>query len=175
MEIKREKGIDVRIMVELAMAASLALVLSFIKLYEMPQGGSLSLEMVPVFYVAVRRGGASGLTTGMILGLGQLFFLPRIFYPAQIILDYPLAFTLLGVAGFLKGMPTIGVLVGCSLRYLCHFLSGVLFFAEYAPEGMNVWVYSALYNASYMIPETVITIIIIALILAKEREMRDNN
>ncbi len=168
METKKEYR-DVRLMVEVALAAALAVVLSLIKLYTLPQGGSLSLEMIPVFYVAVRRGGTLGCVAGLLLGLGQLMFGAFIVHPAQLVIDYPLAFTLLGVAGFLRKTPLVGVVVGCSLRFLAHFASGVIFFSQYAPEGMNVLVYSAVYNASYMLPETVITLIVIALILAREK------
>jgi thiamine transporter len=166
-ETKKEYA-NVRVLVEVALAAALAVVLSMIKVYRLPQGGSLSLEMIPVFYIAVRRGGVLGCMTGLLLGLGQLFFGAYIVYPMQVILDYPLAFTLLGVAGFMRRTPLVGIFVGCTLRYLSHFVSGVLFFAEYAPKGMNVWAYSAIYNAGYMLPETVVTLIVIGLILRWE-------
>jgi thiamine transporter len=162
---------NVRILVEVALAAALAVVLSLIKLYTLPQGGSLSLEMIPVFYIAVRRGGTLGCVTGLLMGLGQLFFGAYIVHPAQLVLDYPLAFTLLGVAGFMRSMPLVGVVVGSFLRFAAHFLSGVIFFAQYAPEGMNVLAYSAIYNASYMLPETVITLVVIGLILAREKKI----
>lgn len=162
---------NVRIMVEVALAAALAVVLSLIKLYTLPQGGSLSLEMIPVFYIAVRRGGVLGCLTGLLMGLGQLFFGAYIVHPAQLILDYPLAFTLLGVAGFMRSTPLVGVVVGSFLRFAAHFLSGLIFFAQYAPETMNVAAYSAIYNASYMLPETVITLVVIALILAREKSV----
>jgi thiamine transporter len=168
METKKDIK-NVRILVEVALAAALAVVLSLIKLYTLPQGGSLSLEMIPVFYIAVRRGGILGCVTGLLMGLGQLFFGAYIVHPAQLILDYPLAFTLLGVAGFMRQVPLVGVVVGSFLRYTAHVLSGVIFFAQYAPEGMNVLVYSAIYNASFMLPETVITLVVIGLILAREK------
>jgi thiamine transporter len=168
MESKKDYQ-NVRVLVEVALAAALGVVLSLLKLYSLPQGGSLSLEMLPVFYVAVRRGGTLGCVTGLLLGLGQLIFGAYIVHPVQFILDYPLAFTLLGVAGFMRKTPLAGVVVGCSLRFLAHFASGIFFFSEYAPEGMNVLIYSAVYNASYMLPETVITLIVIVLILAREK------
>jgi thiamine transporter len=160
---------NVRVMVEVALAAALAVVLSLVKLYTLPQGGSLSLEMIPVFYIAVRRGGVLGCVTGLLMGLGQLFFGAYIVHPAQLVLDYPLAFTLLGVAGFMRSVPLVGVVVGSFLRFAAHTLSGVIFFAQYAPEGMNVLAYSAIYNGSYMLPETVVTLVVIALILAREK------
>lgn len=168
--MEQKKNIrNVRVLVEMALAAALAVVLSLIKLYTLPQGGSLSLEMIPVFYIAVRRGGALGCVTGLLMGLGQLFFGAYIVHPAQLVLDYPLAFTLLGVAGFMRSTPLVGVVVGSFLRFAAHVLSGLIFFAQYAPEGMNVLAYSAIYNASYMLPETVITLVVIGFILAREK------
>jgi thiamine transporter len=161
---------NVRILVEVALAAALAIVLSMIKPFTLPQGGSVSLEMIPVFYIAVRRGGVLGCVTGLLMGLGQLFFGAYIVHPVQLILDYPLAFTVLGVAGFMRSTPLVGVLVGSFLRYSVHVLSGVIFFGQYAPEGMNVLAYSSIYNASYMLPETVITLVVIGLILAREKK-----
>ncbi len=160
---------NVRVMVEVALAAALAVVLSMLKLYTLPQGGSLSLEMIPVFYVAIKRGGTLGCLTGLLMGLGQLLFGAYIVHPVQLVLDYPVAFALLGVAGFMRSTPLVGVVIGCTLRFLAHFASGIIFFGQYAPEGMNVWVYSAVYNASYMLPETAITLVVIALILTREK------
>ncbi len=166
---------DVRVLVEVALAAALAIVLSLVKLFALPQGGSVSLEMIPVFYVAVRRGGVLGCVAGLLLGLGQLMFGAFIAHPVQLILDYPLAFTLLGTAGFVRRTPLAGVAVGCTLRFMVHFVSGVFFFSQYAPKGMNVLVYSAVYNASYMLPEAVITLIVIGLILAREKAVAAGN
>jgi thiamine transporter len=174
----------VQIMVEIALAAALAVVLSMLKLFRMPQGGSVSLEMIPVFYIALRHGGLWGCLTGLLMGLGQLFFGAYIVHPAQLILDYPLAFTLLGVSGFFRTIPAkkkmawgltlgaIGMIIGCALRFSSHLISGVIFFGEYAPEGMNVWLYSAVYNASYLIPAALISIVVVLLILAAEGKMR---
>jgi thiamine transporter len=105
------------------------------------------------------------------MGLGQLFFGAYIVHPAQLILDYPLAFTLLGVAGFMRKTPLVSVVVGSFLRFVAHFVSGVIFFGQYAPEGMNVLAYSAIYNASYMLPETVITLLVIGVIMAREKKI----
>jgi thiamine transporter len=86
---------------------------------------------------------------------------PYIFHPAQVLLDYPLAFGALGLAGFFQKRPLIGVVAGITGRFLMHFVSGVVFFGIYAPEGMNPLVYSAIYNGSYLIPELVISGVII--------------
>ncbi|MBU7016120.1 MAG: energy-coupled thiamine transporter ThiT [Theionarchaea archaeon] len=61
----------------------------------------------------------------------------------------------------------LGVIVGIAGRFLCHFISGVIFFSEYAPEGMNPWIYSALYNGSYILGELIISVILIYLLIKK--------
>jgi len=74
-----------------------------------------------------------------------------------VFLDYPLAFGVLGVMGFFKRKVLIGVILGIFGRFIMHFLSGVIFFGSFAPEGVSPIVYSAVYNGSYLIPEIVIS------------------
>jgi len=168
MQEKREYA-KIRLMAQVSLAAALAIVLSPLKIFQMPQGGSVSLEMVPIFFIAIRFGGVWGMVAGLIAGIGQVIFGAYIVHPVQFILDYPLAFALLGVAGFMKNLPLVGVLAGSALRFLAHVVSGAVFFGQYAPEKMNVWFYSAIYNASYMLPETVITLVAIVSLLHAER------
>jgi thiamine transporter len=120
--------------------------------------------MVPILWLAIRRGPRIGVFAGAVYGVVQLVVMPQIYYPAQVLLDYPLAFGCLGLAGLFKKSPLVGVVVAISGRFVMHFISGVLFFAQYAPEGMSPIVYSALYNGSYLIPEMVISLFIIYLL-----------
>ena len=91
--------------------------------------------------------------------------MPQIYYLPQVALDYPLAFGCLGLAGFFQKRWTLaGVVVCITGRFIMHLISGVLFFASFAPEGMNPWVYSAIYNGSYMIPELGISLFVIFLL-----------
>lgn len=149
-----------QVVTEVGVAVALAAVLSLIRVFRMPQGGSISLEMVPIFYVALRRGGGTGVLAGLVLGMVKLVLEPYVVHPLQFLMDYPLAFAALGLAGFFPGAPLVGVLVGGAARFLLHVLSGVVFFASYAPEGSNVWVYSLTYNATYMVPEVVIAMLV---------------
>jgi len=79
-------------------------------------------------------------------------------------LDYPLAFGCLGLAGFFRKYPIVGVIVAVTGRFVMHLISGAVFFANFAPEGLNPWIYSALYNGSYMLPELVISLFVIFLL-----------
>ena len=153
----------VRIITETIVMVALAGALYLIKIFTLPQGGSVTLgSMVPIFLLALRRGPRIGIIGGVAFGLVALIEdvysgVEVIFYPAQVILDYPLAFGLLGLAGFFQKIPILGVGIGIAARFCSHFVSGVLFFASYAPAGVSPFVYSAVYNGGFLIPEFVIT------------------
>lgn len=163
---------NVQIMVETAVLVGAALLLSGLGLFPAPRGGSVSLEMLPIFLLAFRRGGSAGVLSGVLLGLLQLVLGGYYVHPVQVILDYPASFMVLGVAGFgaLKRMRWAGVAAGSLLRLVVHVISGVVFFAEYAPEGSSVLGYSLAYNAGYLVPSAVLTYVII-LLLERRKEI----
>lgn len=163
---------NLRIMMETSLLVGAALLLSFLRLWRMPQGGSVSVEMVPIFILAFRHGGKIGLLGGGLLGVLKLLVSPFIIHPIQLLLDYPVPFMVLGVAGFglLRERRILGVAMGILLRFITHVMAGVVFFAEYAPEGTPVLVYSASYNASYLFVEAIIVIAVIQ-VLSKRREI----
>ena len=146
------------IIVFVAMAGALALVSH--SFFVMPQGGTINLGMVPIFWLALRRGPKIGIFAGAVLGVVDLAIEPFVVNPAQFILDYPLAFACLGLAGFFRKLtvagPVIGVVVGGTARFMSHFTSGVIYFPQYAPPGMSPIVYSAVYNGIYMVPSIII-------------------
>jgi thiamine transporter len=150
-------SVKTRILVEGAVAAALSLALSYLKLFTMPQGGSITLEMAPLLTFALLRGPRAGIAAGAVSGLLQALFGGYVVHPAQALLDYPLAFGALGLAGLLPGRPLAGCLLGGSLRLLCHVLSGVIFFASFAPKGTNVWIYSLAYNGSFLVPSLILS------------------
>ncbi|MBQ8618638.1 MAG: energy-coupled thiamine transporter ThiT [Clostridia bacterium] len=150
-----------RMMANASLCIALAFILSYIKLYEMPQGGSVTLaSMLPIFMFAYAYGTAPGLMIGFAYGLLQFVQGGWFVHPMQFLLDYPLAFAMLGFAGISKKLPDSwemlpGILLGVLLRFLCAFLTGVFFWGDGAGE-QNVLVYSAVYNGTYLIPETAI-------------------
>ena len=148
------------------MLVSLASALSLIShsFFSLPQGGSINLGMVPIFWLALRRGWKTGIIGGAIFGMVELAIEPFIVHPAQLVLDYPLAFAALGLAGFFQNKPILGVLFGSTGRFICHFISGIVYFSDYAPPGMSPTVYSAIYNASYLIPSMIISAIAIVIL-----------
>lgn len=161
------KGLDTKRMVFCAMAIALATVTSFIKFAQLPFGGSITLfSMFFVALVGWLYGPKLGLVTGVAYGVLQLITGPYIFAPLQVLLDYPLAFGALGLAGFFHNKKhglIIGYVVGAFGRYLCHVISGYVFFAEYAPEGMNPLAYTLGYNLTYILPEVIATVVILCI------------
>ncbi|WP_235820520.1 energy-coupled thiamine transporter ThiT [Halalkalibacter krulwichiae] len=130
--------------------------------------------MVPIFIITFRRGWKSGVLTGLLVGLLNLMIGGYVVHPVQLVLDYPLAYLVLGFASIfivkaalsIKTI-VIGLVFATALRFISHFASGVIWFGEYAPEGMNVSLYSAFYNLSYLVPEMLLTLAVIILLLKK--------
>jgi thiamine transporter len=154
------------ILAEIAVFVALATALSFIVIYTLPQGGSITAgSMVPLIWLALRRGPKIGIAAGAVYGLIQFAILPFIapspYAAIQVLLDYPLAFGVLGLAGFFKKYPLAGAAVGITGRFIMHFVSGVYFWAAAEAPGLNPYVYSAVYNGSYLLPELVVTALII--------------
>lgn len=170
-----------KIMVECALMVALAAILSRIQFAPWPQGGSITLAaMTPIVFVALRRGWKWGLLTAFTYSLLQMLLdgisappVQSVFWFAVVImLDYVIAFTALGLAGIFTGKkgnsgfgPAMGSCCVTLLRYLCHIISGIAVWGVYAPEGTPVWLYSVVYNGSYMIPETIITALAITLLM----------
>jgi len=166
-----------RRLTEIAICVALAVVGSFLKVWEMPQGGSVALTMVPILLIAIKRGPGAGCTTGAIYGALSLLLAGVIYHPMSILLDYVLAFGLLGLAGFFrKNVPQVilGCFVGVAGRFISSLVSGAVLFAEYAPAGQNPWIYSLVYQATYMVPEFIISAVVIVLLYLKAPKLFKN-
>ncbi|WP_311439612.1 energy-coupled thiamine transporter ThiT [Mesobacillus foraminis] len=165
-----------------ALAYLLDLVSAFIFSRIWPQGGSVSIAMVPIFLMAFRWGLKGGLTTGFLLGLLQLVIgMPQLYHPVQGIIDYLVAFTVVGLAGIFAPAikqavneankawvwyALIGTAAGSLLRFLAHFYTGWVFFGSYAPEGQPVALYSLLYNGTYMLPSMILSMILVIMVIS---------
>lgn len=173
--------ITLRAVTEISVAVAMSVIFNFLPLWKMPQGGSISLEMLPIFIITLRWGLKEGMLAGLVYGLIQLAFNPFIVHPIQLILDYPLPYMLLGTTGFLKNRLDqnlnkykkfniyliIALSIGGLLRLFSHILSGAVFFAQYAPENTNVWIYSTIYNATFILPSLFICYLIIMILKDK--------
>lgn len=174
--------------IEIAILTALALVLDllpFLKFKIWPAGGSISFAMIPVFIAAFRWGLKGGIASGFLWGILQIAVGDAyILNFWQGLIEYGFAFTVLGLAGIVTNQVQeavrakdttktiqyviLGVVIGGSGRFLAHFIAGFIFFAEYAPEGQPAWLYSLIYNSSYMIPAMLLSIIIIAFLFVKQ-------
>lgn len=173
-------------MVEIAIFAALALLLDFLSGLIMgrfwPQGGSVSLAMVPVFLMAFRWGVKGGVLTGLLLGGLQILTGAVAFHFASWIIDYFVAFAVVGLAGvyinkvvssyregnILKGnmYAVSGIFLGSFLRFLCHYISGIILFGAYAPADQPVALYSLIYNGTYMLPSFLLSAAVVVLLYA---------
>ena len=149
-----------QMMANAAICMALSFVLSYIRLFKMPQGGSITpASLLPILAFAYYHGSVPGLVTGIAYGFLQMIQDPWIVGAAQALLDYPLAFGCIAFAGLIGQAQrrhgwneTAGwlasVLAAGLGRFICHVLSGVVFFAEYADgSGMSPLVYSLAYNS----------------------------
>ena len=161
-----------KVLAEMAIFVSLATVLSLIIIYPLPQGGSITLaSMVPILWLSLRRGTLVGVTAGVLYGIIQFMILPYAIDPMQVLFDYPLAFGVLGLAGFFAKWPVAGAAVGISLRFVMHFVAGAIYWAPiYAPT-LDPIVYSSVYNGSYLLPELLISGFVLYL-LQKSKVLR---
>lgn len=148
-------------------AMALAIVTSEIKFARLPMGGSITLfSMLFIVLIGYWYGAKAGLLTGFAYGLLQFVLDPVFYSPLQLLVDYPLAFGALGLSGFFcskKHGLLIGYIAGVLGRYFFAVLSGVIFFGHYAPEGTPALVYSLGYNATYIVPEAVVTLILLTI------------
>lgn len=169
------RRIDTRVITEIGLAVALAAVLNlpFLRL-RLPfnvAGGTIALNMLPLFVVALRRGVGPGVIAGVLYGGIDALIDPYIVHPVQFLLDYPVAYGLTGLAGLAAGFvrkvegrgvlrwPVMlaGLLIGVIARFGSHWIAGIVFFGSYAPEGQPVWLYSLIYNAGYLLPSLALT------------------
>lgn len=152
-------------------ALALALFIStFIKLPSLPMGGSTTLfSMLLVCLIGYWYGPVVGITSAVAYGILQFVVGPWVVHPLQVILDYPLAFGALGLSGFFyekKHGLILGYLVGTTGRFLVHCISGIIFYTEYVgnTQGNIAAILAGVsYNLTYMLPEVIITLILIAI------------
>lgn len=171
-----------RRLTETAIMLALAVALSYIQIFSLPMGGSVTLfSQVPIIIIGYRYGWKWGCLTGVIYGLlemllqglGNFAYVKGIgAYLILILADYVIAFMALGLGGalFKKAIKNqavalgLGAFVGSALRFVCHFISGVTIWGEYADGWKSVWIYSLGYNGSYMAAEAAISIIGVVLL-----------
>ena len=166
--MQNKKEFTVKKLVFSAVAIALATALSFVKFADLPYGGSITLfSMFFVAIVGYWYGAKIGIAAGIAYGLLQLLFGAYVVHPVQLLLDYPLAFGALGLSGLFtnkKNGLVAGYAVGVAGRFVMHSISGFIFFTEYTgvmSENLAAIWASFLYNLSYILPEMLVTIVLL--------------
>lgn len=164
---KHTKKLTVKQLAFCAVAIALGTVLSNIKLYTFPTGGSITLlSMLIVCLPGYWFGVGAGILTGVAYGILQLVIDPYVLYPMQLVVDYFLAFGALGLSGLFRNQKAgllKGYIAGIFGRYAFAVISGWIFFGAYAWDGFSPFTYSLAYNAIYIFSEAAITVLILAL------------
>lgn len=169
-----------------AVLVALAVALSFAKLWEMPLGGSVTLgSMLPIMILSISLGlkwGLAGSTVFTLFQLAEALIKGNVFPYCEtgttlvicVLFDYLCPFIALGLAGALRRVRVgrfrhfgayAGIVIVCVFRFLCHYITGVAIWGQWAPDGMGKYLYSLLYNGGYMLPELIITLVLAALLL----------
>lgn len=174
-----KKQTPVRCLTEGGICVALSLALSYLKIPIMSGfggfGGSIDFVMIPLIIFAVHWGLGWGIGAGLVFGTLKYFLASGATISwVSIIFDYAVAYGFVGFAGLFKkhySLLPVAALVGCLARFIIHFISGITVYAQYMPEefmgytGMTPVLYSTLYNGTYMLPNTIIAIVICALLI----------
>jgi len=158
----RKIKLTTKMLINISLMLAMATVLNYIRIYHFPQGGAVTLGgMIPLLLISFRYGAGVGASAGFIFGLITIIQDPFILHPIQVLFDYPLPSMAAGLAAVFQRnfiASTVLVFVG---KFFCHFISGVVFFASYAPEGTSPIIYSLTVNASLIVPECLICCLLI--------------
>ena len=161
----RRVRMSTRTLIVVALMLALTLILHQLRIYHFPQGGSVTPgAMVPLLLLSYRYGSGIGALAGFLYGLLNMIQDPFILHPVQVLFDYPLPFMAIGLAGAFSRHLLLSTALAFLGRFLCHFISGIVFFSSYAPEGISPALYSLTVNASLMLPECLICCLILKLL-----------
>lgn len=175
---KTKKSVEISILIALAFILDYASNLFMGWLW--PQGGSISISLIPIAIIAFRYGWLAGVMGGFIMGLLQLLTGAYIMHPIQVLFDYPLPYAALGFAGVFanKVNGTTGIKqmvciwcatgLGSFLRLICHVISGAVFFAPVTGE--NPWVFSIVYNTPYIIMSYIVSTVLLTILYRRNSE-----
>ena len=149
-------------LINVALMLALTIVLHQLRIFHMPQGGSVTLgAMVPLLFLTYRYGAGIGCLAGFLYGMINLMQDAFILHPVQVLFDYPLPYMALAVAATVPGRYYTGAALAFAARFLCHYISGIVFFGSYAPPEMSPYLYSLVFNATYLVPEAVICLLLL--------------
>ena len=192
MSRQKRSNSNLSTLTECAVMLALAFALSCAKLFEMPMGGSVTVaSMLPIMLISVKYGIRTGLATSFAYSLTQLmqaFASANVFPYCEsgktlvicILFDYIVPFTVLGLAGIFHKMRLtrnvelgiyVGIICVVLVRFLSHFITGVAIWGQWAPDGMGKYLYSFLYNGSFLSVDFIICIVC-AILMFRKAELR---
>lgn len=172
------KNKNVQMLAEAGLMLALAQLLSYVKLWQMPAGGSVTLaSMLPIILFSIRWGIGRGITVGVVFGVLQFVLDTKYsLHIVSLLFDYFVAFGFLGLAGALRksfrGIVT-GTFLGIFGRFACSVISGYVVFADGAPEGQHPLVYSIVYQGTYLLPEFLIIAVILFILYKKAPQLTE--
>ena len=188
MSTQKRSQTNITRLAESAVMLALSFALSYAKIFEMPMGGSVTIaSMLPIMLIGIKYGSLTGVSVGFVYSLTQLlqaFSSANVFPYCQsigalvicIAFDYLLPFTLIGLAGVFKELRItknaeinayVGIVSVVTLRFLCHFITGVVIWGQWAPDGMGKYLYSFLYNGGFLTADFAICIACAVLMFRK--------
>ena len=174
------KKLSVKNMTYVAMFMALTIVLGYVNkiIPEMPQGGTISIDIIVIFLCSYLMGWEYGAICGIGVSLLQFALGLAVYYgPWSVLLDYVLPLTVVCVAPLFKNITIgkiqiyTGVIVGMILKFISHFCSGAFLFAAYAPEGMNPLVYSFVYNFWYNFATLILCLIVVPILYERLKRL----
>ncbi len=181
-----KKQVSARCLTEGGICVALSIALSYLKIPVMSGfggfGGSIDFVMIPLILFAVRWGFGWGIGAGLVFGTLKYFLASGgAISWVSIIFDYAVAYAFVGFAGLFKkqySLLPLAALTGCFARFIIHFISGITVYAQYMPEefmgytGMTPVLYSVLYNGTYMLPNTIIAVVICTLLIPAAKRIK---
>ena len=192
MSTQKRSNTNVTTLAECAVMLALSFALSYAKIFEMPMGGSVTIaSMLPIMLVGIKYGTLTGLSTAFVYSTTQLLqalMSANVFPYCQsgtalvicILFDYIFPFTVLGLAGLVKELKLtknnelsayVGIVSVVALRFVSHFITGVVIWGQWAPDGMGKYLYSLLYNGGFLSADFAICIIC-AVLMFRKSEIR---
>lgn len=164
-----------RLIAHIALAVAMSVILQFFKLFELPFGGSATLaSMLPIILISFIYGPIIGIFTGFVYGILNFVIGPAyIVHPIQVLFDYTLPFMAMGLAGFFKNNKFVAIGVAFFVKFIFHYIAGIIFWGSYATEwNMAPAIYSLVYNGSYVLADCLICMAVCSVINLKSLTRR---
>ncbi|EMD16709.1 putative proton-coupled thiamine transporter YuaJ [Eggerthia catenaformis OT 569 = DSM 20559] len=176
-----ERKLNTRTMAYIALFIAMHILLEYVfnLVPELPQGGRITLSLLPIFMASYLLGAKEGILVGFLCSLMQFALgLAKFYGPWSVLLDYIGPLSVVGMAALIKNIKIketelpLGIIITMILKYIIHVLSGALLFASYAPANMNPWLYSILYNLPYNLGTMILCFVVFTIIYPRMKKLK---